>query len=220
MSLAELEMVIEMALRNAIRCEKDVILDADFEEAFETYNSGEVKKWSMRSLERTARHEAGHALVSALMGEMPSYVTIVSRGDYGGYMQYANDEEKFGYTKAELLGKIATSLAGRAAELVYYGEQDGLTTGASSDIRSATIYAKQIICTYGMSKEFGLSSLYGDENTPIYPELRKEINKILAEQLQVAISLIKENKQKIDKLVKVLLEKNNLKENEIKEILS
>ncbi len=220
MSLAELEMVIEMALRNAIRGEKDVILDADFEEAFETYNSGEVKKWSMHSLERTARHEAGHALVSALMGEMPSYVTIVSRGDYGGYMQYANDEEKFGYTKAELLGKIATSLAGRAAELVYYGEEEGLTTGASSDIRSATIYAKQIICTYGMSKDFGLSSLYGDENTPIYPELRKEINKILAEQLQVAISLIKENKQKIDKLVKVLLEKNNLKENEIKEILS
>ncbi len=219
MSLAELEIIIEMSLRNAIRAEKDVILDADFEEAFETYNSGEVKKWDMRSLERTARHEAGHALVSALMGEMPSYVTIVSRGEYGGYMQYANDENRFGYTKKELLGKIATCLAGRASELIYYGEEDGLTTGASSDIRMATVYAKQIICSYGMSKEFGLSSLYGDENTPIYPELRVEINKILDEQLNVAISLIKNNKQLIDKLVKVLLEKNNLKENEIKEIL-
>ena len=116
-------------------------------------------------------------------------------------MQYSNDEEKFGYTKAELLGKIATSLAGRAAELVYYGEDEGLTTGASSDIRSATIYAKQIICTYGMSKEFGLSSLYGDENTPIYPELRKEINKILEEQLQRGVKLIQEGREVIDKVV-------------------
>ena len=219
MSLAELELVIEMALRNAIRGEKDEIFDADFEDAFETYNSGEVKKWNIKSIERTARHEAGHALVSALLGEMPTYVTIVSRGEYGGYMQYANDEEKFGYTKSELLGKIATCLAGRASELVYYGDEEGLTTGASSDIRQATLYAKQIICAYGMSKDFGLSSLYGDENTPIYPELRIAINKILDEQLQVALNLIKSNKQKIDKLVSVLLEKNNLKENEIKDIL-
>ncbi len=220
MSLAELELVIEMALRNAIRNEKDVILDNDFEEAFETYNSGEIKKWDMKTIERTARHESGHALVSALLGEMPAYVTIVSRGEYGGYMQYSSDEEKFGYSKRELLNKIATALGGRASELIYYGEEDGLTTGASNDIRQATILAKQIICTYGMSKDFGLSSLYGDENTPLYPELRAEINKILETQLQVAINLIKANKNKIDKLVKVLLEKNNLKENEIKQILN
>ncbi len=219
MSLAELEMVIEMALRNAIRLDKDEILDADFEEAFETYNNGEVKKWDMKSIERTARHEAGHALVSALLGEMPTYVTIVSRAEFGGYMLYANDENKFGYTKNELLGKISTCLAGRAAELVYYGDEDGLTTGASSDINQATLYAKRIICTYGMNEDFGISSLYGDENTPLYPELRIEINKVLKERLDVAITLIKENKEKLDNLVKVLLEKNNLKENEIKEIL-
>ncbi len=219
MSLAELEAVIEMSLRNAIRLEKDFIDDADFEEAFESYNNGEVKKWDLKTLERTARHEAGHAVVCAVCGEMPSYITIVSRGDFGGYMQHANEEDKFGYTKKELLGKIATALGGRAAELVYYGKDDGLTTGASGDLRSATYYAKNIICTYGMSEEFGLSTLYGDENTAVYTELRLEVNKILNEQLQAAIKIIEDNKEKVDKLVKTLLEKNNLKENEIKEIL-
>ena len=98
-SLAELENVLELALRDAIRTENLKADDAILENAFETYISGEEKKWSPELLERIARHEAGHTLICWLSGEKPSYVTVVSRADHGGYMQHGNDEDKALYTK-------------------------------------------------------------------------------------------------------------------------
>ena len=138
MSLAELDSAVELALRSAIRQGSTVVNDEILEEAFETFNNGETKKWDVSQLERVARHEAGHALLCYLGGETPSYLTIVARGDHGGYMQHADQEGKALYTKDELLARIKTSLGGRAAEIVYYGERDGISTGASGDLASAT----------------------------------------------------------------------------------
>lgn len=219
MSLAELESVFEMALRSAIRSETGVVGDAEFEDAFETFNSGEKKEWSSESLMRTARHEAGHALICWLSGEKPSYITIVARGDHGGYMQHANSEGKGLYTKAELLGRIRTSLAGRAAEIVYYGAEDGVSTGASGDLQTATRVAEQMICRYGMDPEVGLSyldpsAIRSGENQAV----RQKVNCMLAEQLSAAIRIIEANKPAIDAMVDALMEKNHLKENEIDEI--
>ena len=83
MSLAELDSIVELALRSAIRDGSTTVTDEIFEEAFETFNSGEVKKWDISQLERVARHEAGHALICCLSGETPSYLTIVARGRHG-----------------------------------------------------------------------------------------------------------------------------------------
>ncbi len=219
MSLAELDSVFEMALRNALCAEDCIVDDAAFEEAFETFNSGEKKQWSRDTLERTARHEAGHALMCWLGGEKPSYLTIVARGDHGGYMQHANSENKGLYTKAELLDKIRTSLAGRAAEIVYYGQEDGVSTGASGDLHSATRIAEQMICKYGMDEEIGLSYLNDADTASLYyNEIRKRTNEILAAELKNTIAIIAENKCAIDKMVEALLEKNHLKEKEIDEI--
>ena len=220
MSLAELESIFEMALRGAIRNETGIVGDAEFEEAFETFNSGERKEWTDDSLLRTARHEAGHALVCWMSGEKPTYLTVVARGDHGGYMQHANSEGKGSYTKAELLSIIRTSLAGRACETVYYGAEDGLSTGASSDLQHATRTAESIVCRYGMDGE---DVAYINVNTmdgAVAQGVRTRVNAILKAELENAIETIQANKVAIDAIVQALMDKNHLKGNEIDEIFT
>ena len=222
MSLAELDSVVELALRSAIREGSTVVNDDIFEEAFETFNSGEVKKWDASQLERVARHEAGHAFLCWLSGETPSYLTIVARGHHGGYMQHAEQEGKAIYTKDELLARIRTSLGGRAAEIAYYGERDGISTGASGDLASATSVAQQIICTYGMDDDFGLAVVNGAvaANGTMSVEVRASINRILKEQMNEAVRLITENKEKIDSLVAELMTKNHMNGTEIEQAIT
>ncbi len=220
MSLAELASVIELSLRTAIRDGNMKVTDDIFEEAFETFNSGEKKQWDASQLERVARHEAGHAFLCWMSGETPSYLTIVARGDHGGYMQHDDEEGKAIYTKDELLAKIRTSLGGRASEIVYYGEKDGISTGASGDLESATNIASHIICSYGMDDNFGLAVIdqQAARSGDLSGEVRKEVNKILSDEMRNAIKLIEENKPAIDALVEQLLVNNHLTGNEIKEI--
>lgn len=218
MSLAELDSAIELALRSAIREGSTVVTDAILEEAFETFNSGEVKKWDASLLERVARHEAGHALLCWLSGETPSYITIVARGNHGGYVLPAEQEGKALYTADELLARIRTSLAGRASEIVYYGKRDGFSTGASGDLSSATNVAKHMVCSYGMDGEFGLAVV--PDTGEMSPEVRSAVNRILSEQMEKTIGLIEMNKDKIDALVKVLMDKNYLNGTQIGEIFS
>ena len=219
MSLAELESVFEMALRSAIRSESGIVGDAEFEEAFETFNSGEKREWSPEGLKRTARHEAGHALVCWMSGEKPSYLTVVARGDHGGYMQHAGNENKGVYTRGELLWRIRTSLAGRAAETVYYGADGGISTGASGDLYSATRLAEQMVCRYGMDESVGLSYVDHAELTSANGGyIRDRVNDILSTELQEAVRIIGANTAAIDAIVDALMEKNHLKQNEIDEI--
>ncbi len=222
MSLAELDSVVELALRSAIREGSTVVNDAILEEAFETFNGGAAKKWDESLLERVARHEAGHALLCWLSGETPSYLTIVARGNHGGYMQHAEQEGKAIYIKDELLARIRTSLGGRAAEIVYYGERDGISTGASGDLESATNVARHVVCTYGMDDDFGLAFVNGDiaANGAMSVEVRNSINRILKEQMKEAIRLISENKDKIDSLVEALMAKNHLNAAEIEQAIT
>lgn len=222
MSLANLDNVINFAMRLAVRKSKHFVDDEIFEEAFETFVFGEEKKWSPEQLTCTARHEAGHAFLAWHSGNTPAYVTVVARGDHGGYMQYGDMSDKGSYTKAELLARIRTSLGGRATEIVYYGHEQGLTTGASADLRNATNVAKAIVCDYGMSEELGLAVIGEKEilNSGISAQVREVINGILSQELVNAIELIDTNKAAIDELVKVLLETDKLQSNEIDEIFS
>ncbi len=220
LSLAELESIIELSLRTAIRDGNFRVTDEIFEEAFETFNGGEAKKWDASQLERVARHEAGHAFLCWNSGETPSYVTIVARGNHGGYMQHDDTEGKMIYTKDELLSRIQTSLGGRAAEIVYYGQKNGISTGASGDLLSATHMARQIICTYGMDEDFGLAVVdqYSAKDGNMSYEIRAAVNKILSEEMQKAVSLIEKNRHKIDMLVERLLADNHVSGREISEL--
>lgn len=221
MSLSDLESIFELALRDSIKAKDYIVNDACFENAFESYNSGEVKKWDIAQLERTARHEAGHALLCWLAGETPSYLTIVARGSHGGYMQHNGDESKGIYTKEELLARIRTSLAGRAAEVVYYGEEGGISTGASGDLQSATYLAEQMICTYGMDEKIGLSTVNLHDSDSLYcSKVRDRINEILSIEFEKAKKAVSDNIEVMNNLVRILLEKSHLKGNEIEKIFS
>ncbi len=220
MSLADLDSILELSLRTAIRKNDKKVTDQVFDEAFETFIGGEEKVWDASQLKRIARHEAGHTFLCWHSGENPSYVTIVARGAHGGYMQHDGNEGKAIYTKDELLSKIRTSLGGRAAEIVYYGEKDGVSTGAREDLAFATRLARQIICTYGMDEKFGLAVIDNQsvKSGELSTEVREAVNKILDDEMKNAIRIIEENRALIDLLVERLLSDNHLTGDEINSV--
>lgn len=218
MSLAQLDSVFELALRSAIRNNTVKVNDSVLEEAFETFNYGEEKKWDISQLERVARHEAGHAFISWYQGETPSYLTIVARGDHGGYMQHDDNENKAIYTRSELLDRITTALGGRAAEMVYYGDEEGVSTGASGDLINATSTAKRMVCTYGMDGDTGLA-VVNDLSGSMGEKVNDRVNAILKEQMAQAVKIISANKDKMDSLVSELMEKNHMGAKEIEAVL-
>ena len=219
MRLAELESVLELSLRTAIRDGGVQVTDEVLDEAFETFGSGEKKQWDASLLERVARHEAGHTFLCWYGGETPSYVTVVARGNHGGYMRHDDNEGKALYTREEMLARIRTSLGGRAAELVYYGDEDGVSTGASGDLAGATSLARHMLCSCGMDALFGLAVVDG-ENARASKEVREAVNALLEAELQKSVALIREHREAMDRLVEQLIEKNHLSGEEVQAILS
>ena len=221
MSLASLSSMLELAIRSSIRKGTFKVDDAILDEAFETFNYGESKKWDESVLERVAVHEAGHTLISFLGGEKPTYVTVIARGSHGGYMQHETRENKPIYTREEILDGIRTSLGGRAAELVWFGNEDGMSTGASGDLDAATRKALAMICHYGMQETFGLATLSVEnaQNGTLSPAVRQAVNEILVSELENAVNLIKANRHLIEKLVDELIRNNSLTAKDIERIL-
>ena len=117
-----------------------------------------------------------------------------------------------------LLNRIRTALGGRAAELVFFGEDDGLTTGASSDLKTATAIAKNMICSYGMDENIGLAVVQENEieNSFMSQKVREAVNKVLSK----AKKILSDNRAALDKIVEVLLKENHLSSNMIDEIFS
>lgn len=218
-SPSKLTTVVEMAKRNSIEQKKP--LDDDIlNEAFEKVLNGEKKEWSKDYMLRTARHECGHALVCWLSGETPSYLNIEPRGNMGGYMQHADNEDIPTRSKKQLIDRIRVSLAGRAAEMVYYGDEDGLDTGASSDLQNATNTARNIITVYGMDERYGMMVWNQNMNEVGFEKLREGVNSILEEQLAQAKQQIRDHKERFDALVEALMETNKLTGEKIDAILS
>ena len=150
-----------------------------------------------------------HALLAWLGGNKPLQVTIIGRGDKGGYMEREVKEEKIVYTKAELLQRMREGLGGRASEIIYYGEEDGLSTGAWGDLRNITNIAARMVKEYGMSKEFGIVSPHGDHigDGPLSVKIYEISEKIIREQLEETIRILRNNHVYLDLLSEELLEK-------------
>lgn len=215
-SLGELNNVLQNALREAFGGTESTLSDALLNETFEKYADGESKRCDEKSLRRTAIHEAGHAVAAALLGVAPSYATIKGRGKYGGYVYYG-DESITELSREECLNRICISMAGRAAETLFYGDR-GISTGASGDLKSATNLATSMLCDYGM-----------DEENPIFVEPSKRLEtpwvtekavRLIKEQSSRARGLIEKNRGKVDRVAEALLDKTSLDEAELRRLIN
>lgn len=137
-------------------------------------------------------------------------------------MQHDDNEDKPLYTRDELIAKLRTSLAGRAAEIVCYGKNDGISTGAENDLESATNLIYLMICRYGMSEKFGpaVISAQAAMNSGLTAEIYAEINRILTEELHNTVAIIEANRDRLDALANELIAKNHLTGDEIKAALN
>lgn len=188
-------------------------------DALKRERDGEKKYWPEDELEKAARHEAGHAVMYYLAGNIPGYVTIEARGGAGGYMMRSEEElARNVSTKKDVLDEVRTALGGRAAEIFYYGKEDGITTGPANDLERATFLIQRMIAAYGMDEIFGLATM--DPTTAMHSsELRDRVNEVLKEEMEYTIDCIAKNKSMVDCLVEALKEKMYLTGDEIEELL-
>lgn len=201
----------------------------DFEEARDKIMMGKESKTMIltdHDKKITAYHEGGHALVRLLMPKVTDplhKVTIIPRGRALGVTHFLPEREKYNKTKEEMLASIASALAGRAAEELVFNE---ISTGAYSDFKAATDIARSMVCYYGMTETLG-KRVYldtydskGGYSQKTFEKIDDEITKILDEQYVVAMNLLKENRDKLEKLALTLLDKETLFAAEIYELLN
>ena len=217
MSPAVLTGIVDNAGRMAVKADSPLD-DAMLDEAYELARHGAKKDWGYEYLERVARHESGHAFLCYLGGNTPSYLTVVARGDHGGYMEHSAKDMGPLSTREELIHRIRTSLGGRAAEIAYYGEEDGISTGASGDLEQATRTAAAMLCAYGMDEDFGLAAMDPREALKI-DSVREKVNEILRREMRATVEIIRHNKPRIDRMVKELMKKNKLTGAEMEALL-
>lgn len=196
---------IEMINSNYARLLGDGEPDAaTYMESLDAYRFGEINKMEPDHLRQTACHEAGHALVCRLCGVTPSFLTVVSRGSYGGFMESAG-ESRGTYTYQELMDRVCRCLAGRAAEIEVYGETAGNNTGASSDIKHARFYMKTSLDDYAMGEK-----LYASWT-------QEDIEKLMQSEYQRTCKMIHDNRAALDALTDLLAEKKSLDQTQLEE---
>lgn len=222
MTIADLEKIIYQASVLAVRA-KTSLSDEFLEEALAKLTLGDAREAvNPKHLLRTARHEAGHAVVAWLGGTPVSHVTIVGRGDTGGRMVREVDENQGVYTKRQLEQMIREAMGGRAAELLYYGDQGGLSTGASSDLRNASQWASRMVAEFGMSEDIGpmaLPAKLWQSDGPLSMKVNQASRRILSDQQDLALNLLRQNRERLDVLVDELMARNRLTKEELARIL-
>ncbi len=219
MSIANLENILAEAAIMALANE-GIIDDAILGEAFEKVTLGEAKAGSDPL--RTARHEAGHALIMCLTGVPPIYVTIVGRGAFGGYAAFEDRDERRSQTRPELDDRICQVLGGREAERLYYGDAHGDSTGPSNDLERATAIAEAMVYEFGMAEEIGFVRI--DRGRPLAGELadrcHQAVRRIIDAQCERTQGLLAEHRATLDRIVAALLERNRLLKHELLDLLA
>jgi ATP-dependent metalloprotease FtsH len=224
MTIADLERIVHEAAVTAAQSGKP-LTDAILEEAFETIRMGEAKDSpSLPTLERIARHEAGHTVIAWLAGNRPVQVTIVGRGNAGGFMEREGDETRIIYTKPEIEQRIREAMGGRAAEIVYYGKDEGLSSGVATDLQHATAWAAKMVKEYGMNEALGQVALPDAADGramdgPLAAKTMEAAEHVVRQELDNAIRVLEQNRENLEQLVGGLLEKNRLTCEELEDIL-
>jgi len=218
LSISDLSRVVAQASVLALQ-RGTVIDDTIVSDAFETFLHGQAKEGT--DTLRTARHEAGHCLVMCALNEPPLYVTAVGRGDFGGYAARDGEDERRSRTRPELENLICQLLGGRAAELLYYGPDAGISTGPESDIQMATSIAEAMVCQYGMSEELGATRVDLSRAPAVIAKRCIEAAKrITQQQEERARALLESRKDALDRVAAALLERNRLLKDELLEIVA
>jgi cell division protease FtsH len=211
------EAALTAARRNAKR-----IFQKDFLDAFDRIVLGTESPPLSNEQERlvTAYHEAGHAIVAALTpGADPVFkVTIVPRGQALGVTAYLPDDDRRNYSRESLITRMEFALGGRAAEEVVFGE---ITTGAANDLRRVTDMARRMVAEFGMSEAIGPLNFGDNDRQPFlgyslsqgrqYSEetaaqIDAEVRKLVEAAHKKALSLLRENRDKLDTLAQELLD--------------
>ncbi len=232
---ADLANIINEAALLAVRKNRKMVEQWDLEEALEVVIAGNVKKdrvLSPKEKRSVAYHELGHAFLAHILpcADEVHKITIIPRTKGAlGYTMQLPGEEKYLVTREEMEDQIAVSLGGRAAEEVMLGQ---VSTGAANDIEQATTTARRMVTIYGMTDRFDMvglestSSQYLDGrpvsncSAETQTQIDQEILSIVKKQHQRAISLLLENKDKIQALSEYLLEKETLTGEEFLRILA
>ena len=169
-----------------------------------------------------AYHEAGHALMSYLMGEgFPVHkATIVSRGQALGYTFNLPEEDRYLHTKEELIDMMKISLAGRAAEQVVFGR---VTNGAANDLEKVTELARSMVFEYGMSEGVVSRTMRAD-NYALSEETKRlrdaEQARLTDDAYEEAVRLLTKHRAALDRLAEALLEKETLVRDELMALLA
>jgi cell division protease FtsH len=229
-------LINEAALLTARQNRREITMDELEEGIMRVIAGPEKKSRVMSEKERlvTAYHELGHAIVGHLLpnSDPVHKISIISRGQALGYTINLPSEDKFLTTRAELTDTMAMTLGGRAAEEIVFGE---ITTGASNDLEKVTETAKQMVMRYGMSERLGPRVFGHDRSMPflgrefssepdysdeIAREIDDEIRRVVEEAHQTARDLLTERREALDRISKVLLERETIEAKEFERLLA
>jgi cell division protease FtsH len=234
---ADLANLVNEAALWAARQNKTAVEQEDFEFAKDKIMMGSERRSVLipeHEKRLTAFHEAGHALVAALIPEVDPVhkVTIIPRGRALGLTQLLPKEDRHSYTRTQLLGQISMMLGGRAAEQITF---DQFTTGASNDIQRATDLARRMVVQWGMSETMGPVS-YSDGPEQVFlgrdliqhrmiseattRSIDREIRDIISRAYDRAIKLLKSRHKALGALAEVLIERETVEGREVREILN
>lgn len=222
----------------AARRNKKKITNDELTEAFERVAIGPERKAKVMNdheKELTAYHEAGHAIVGHVLPDSDPVhkVTIIPRGGTGGVTWFLPPEDKSYTNVYEFKDILARAMGGRIAEQIIYGD-DGITTGAGSDLRKATEIAREMVIEQGMGKSLRDQVFHEDNGGLMFDKMTRErpysdetaklidqeVSQLITEAKQRAMLVLKANRTFLDKLAEALLKDETLEETAVDEILS
>ena len=226
----------EAAIIAARRSAKE-ISNNDLTEAFEKVAIGPERKSKVmneKEKQLTAYHEAGHAIVGHVLPDSDPVhkVTIIPRGGTGGVTWFLPPEDKSYTSVYEFKDILARAMGGRIAEKLIYGD-DGITTGAGSDLRKATEIARDMVIEQGMGSKLRDQVFHEDNGGMVFDKITherpysdataeqidQEVKGLIQEAARRAEEVLQANRDKLDALAKVLLEEETIEETRVNEVL-
>ena len=227
---ADLANILNEAALLAARENKNAIEKSDLDEAMDRVIGGPAKRsrvYTPREKRLVAYHEAGHAIVGMVLdsADKVQKVTIIPRGDAGGYNLMIPEEEKYFQTRTDLIDKICGLLGGRAAEQIFFNE---VSTGAHNDFERVTAIARAMVTEYGMSDVVGpmqapfhdpyggrqLSSI-GNYSEEMLKEIDKEVRKIINECHAKVLHIIETHRDQLELIAQTLMKVETIDRKEI-----
>ena len=234
---ADLANIANEAAIIAARRNKKKITNEELTEAFERVAIGPERKAKVMNdheKELTAYHEAGHAIVGHVLPDSDPVhkVTIIPRGGTGGVTWFLPPEDKSYTNVYEFKDILARAMGGRIAEQIIYGD-DGITTGAGSDLRKATEIARDMVIEQGMGRSLRDQVFHEDNGGLMFDKMTRErpysdetaklidqeVSQLITEAKQRAMMVLKANRPFLDKLAEALLKDETLEETAVDEIL-